>query len=201
MMRLQLTWHPPHKLLLHFHHNSLSHRTLPKVVPAPKGTPSHRATHTRAMLQVHALRGSKAIPHKAPKHLLDAIVPPQPPQRPPGGSNRIATCKDLRRVTPHGRGRNSINKVTGVLSTQLNQRAELQLSSYLDCETREGHNRAAQAPPQARNQPTVYTLLLQGRGTRGGNRRVTIRLKIRLQPARGSRRGGLGRRTPALGQS
>jgi hypothetical protein len=159
MVRLQCTRHPPNKLLLHDANNSLRHRALPKMVPAPRLATLHRTTHTLPISHVHALCSGQTIEHKTPKHLLEVIVPPQLPQRLVGRNHSSTTHCHLCWVAPHSQWGNGINKITPVLRAHLNQRAKLQRSSLLHRQAGHRHTGAPKAPPQASNQPTLHTQL------------------------------------------
>jgi hypothetical protein len=48
-------------LLLQLRYNGMSNRTLPEVVVSARRTANHRATHTIAIMHVHALGGADLL--------------------------------------------------------------------------------------------------------------------------------------------
>jgi hypothetical protein len=64
------------KLMPAMRYNGMSNRTLPEVVVSARRTANHRATHTIAIMHVHALCCCHTIENKPPINLLIEVVPP-----------------------------------------------------------------------------------------------------------------------------
>jgi hypothetical protein len=122
MMWLQGAIKPLTQLLLHHTHNSLGHRAVPIMVLPARLATIHRATHTAAVVLVHALCGGQTIQNQPPKHLLERVVPLQLPQMALGCRNGFTAPIHINRVQAHTRRRNTRNKILVVPQSGLKQR-------------------------------------------------------------------------------